>query len=106
MINIDFMINIDGVKCFYCNSLDLIKIHSARYDCMNCNLCQYYYNSMLDAISLYYEDYCIHYEFGSKSCKFYKLPYDFISELNFEKCLINITPKNIKTKINTMLTYL
>ena len=100
------MNNIYGVKCYYCDSLDMVKMNSSRYDCISCNSAQFYYNSMLDAISLYYENYYIHYDFNIKSCRLYMRPYDFVSELNFEKCLININPKNIKAKINTMLTYL
>lgn len=94
------------MNCYFCDKiLPISSIHPDEYHCDNCNCTIIpYVNKSVRMIYLFYKQYYIYLDFHNRYYALYnKDSYDRVFLFN---SLPNINPKNIESKINTILAFI
>jgi hypothetical protein len=95
------------MNCYFCNKI-IINLHNEKYHCYNCN-CTVVSgdNESVRFVYLYYKTYYLYLDLYKK---YYSLNSLINNRPGFRICqfdnIPNINPRNIESKINTILAFL
>lgn len=94
------------MKCIFCN-IPLKFIHLEEFHCIDCKSMHLYRFNNLNTVSFKYDKYYIYFNFIQLNCSIYLLNKMMCAKVIYTFDYIpNITPKNIESKLNTILALL